>query len=108
MQLDNFFNKYPRVAIAFSGGSDSAFLAYSALKYAKEVRAYFEDYGLMLCGDFVFKEDIGRVDLPSGSFPDMIQSIKKLKTYNDDIILYPGHGEKTTIGHEKKHNKYFI
>ena len=69
---------------------------------------YFEDYGLMLCGDFVFKEDIGRVDLPSGSFPDMIQSIKKLKTYNDDIILYPGHGEKTTIGHEKKHNKYFI
>ena len=41
MQLDNFFNKYPRVAIAFSGGSDSAFLAYSALKYAKEVRAYF-------------------------------------------------------------------
>ena len=41
MQLDNFFNKYPRVAIAFSGGSDSAFLAYSALKMATEVRAYF-------------------------------------------------------------------
>ena len=72
-----------------------------------EVTYYFEDYGIMLCGDFVFKENIGRVDLPGGSFPDMVMSIKKLKQYDDDIELYPGHGEKTTIGHEKKHNKYF-
>ena len=69
---------------------------------------YFEDYGMMLCGDFVFKEDIGRVDLPSGSFQDMIQSINRLKKYDDEIELYPGHGDKTTIGHEKKYNKYFV
>jgi len=41
MRLDEFFIKYPRVAIAFSGGSDSAFLAYFALKHAKEVKAYY-------------------------------------------------------------------
>lgn len=69
---------------------------------------YFKDYGMMLCGDFVFKEDIGRVDLPSGSFQEMIQSINKLKKYDNDIELYPGHGDKTTIGYEKKHNKYFV
>lgn len=73
-----------------------------------EITYYFEDYNFMLCGDFVFKDGIGRTDLPGGSFPDMVQSIKKLKTYDKDIKLYPGHGEYTTIAHELKHNKYFI
>lgn len=68
---------------------------------------YFEEYNIMFVGDFVFHENIGRVDLPGGSFQDMIASINKLKKYDDDIILYPGHGEETTIGHEKKYNHYF-
>lgn len=68
---------------------------------------YFEDYNIMFVGDFVFHENIGRVDLPGGSFSDMINSINKLKKYDDEIILYPGHGDKTTIGHEKKYNHYF-
>lgn len=68
---------------------------------------YFEEYNIMFVGDFVFHENIGRVDLPGGSFQDMIASINKLKKYADDIILYPGHGEETTIGHEKKYNHYF-
>lgn len=68
---------------------------------------YFEDYNIMFVGDFVFHENIGRVDLPGGSFPDMINSINKLKEYDDKIVLYPGHGDKTTIGHEKKYNHYF-
>ena len=62
---------------------------------------YFKDYGLMFVGDFIFRENIGRVDLPGGSFQDMIESLKKIKKYDDDIVLYPGHGEKTTLGHEK-------
>lgn len=69
---------------------------------------YFEDYNFMLCGDFVFKGNIGRVDLPGGDYSDMLRSIKKLKEYDPEIILYPGHGDKTTIGHEIKHNKYFM
>ena len=68
---------------------------------------YFEEYNIMFVGDFVFHENIGRVDLPGGSFQDMIASINKLKKYDDDIILYPGHGEETTIDHEKKYNHYF-
>ncbi len=41
MILQEFFDKHPRVAIAFSGGVDSAYLLYAASKYAKEVRAYY-------------------------------------------------------------------
>lgn len=41
MELKEFFEEYPKVAIAFSGGVDSVYLLYEAVKYAKEVRAYF-------------------------------------------------------------------
>lgn len=68
---------------------------------------YFKEYNFMIVGDFVFYENIGRVDLPGGSFPDMIESLNKIKKYDDDIVLYPGHGEETTLGHEKKYNHYF-
>lgn len=68
---------------------------------------YFKEYGIMFVGDFIFYENIGRVDLPGGSFQDMIESLKKIKKYDNDIVLYPGHGEKTSIGHEKKYNHYF-
>ena len=68
---------------------------------------YFEDYDIMFVGDFIFYENIGRVDLPGGSFQEMINSLEKIKKYPDDTILYPGHGKETTIGHEKKYNHYF-
>lgn len=68
---------------------------------------YFDDYDFMFVGDFVFYENIGRVDLPGGSFSDMINSIEKIKKYDDNIVLYPGHGNETTLGHEKKYNHYF-
>lgn len=68
---------------------------------------YFKDYDIMFVGDFIFYENIGRVDLPGGSYQEMLESLKKMKKYSNDIILYPGHGEKTTLGHERKYNHYF-
>ena len=41
MNLEEFFKEYPRVAIAFSGGCDSSYLSFAALKYAKDVKAYY-------------------------------------------------------------------
>lgn len=41
MTLEEFFLRYPKVAVAFSGGADSAFLLYAARKYAREVKAYY-------------------------------------------------------------------
>lgn len=75
---------------------------------SSSITFYFEEYDIMFCGDFIFYENIGRVDLPSGSYSDMIQSINKIKTYDEDIILYPGHGKETTLKHELKYNHYFI
>ena len=67
---------------------------------------YFKDYDMMFVGDFIFKESIGRVDLPGGNYQEMIASLERIKEYDDKITLFPGHGESTTIGHEKKHNNY--
>ena len=61
----------------------------------------------MFVGDFVFKHSIGRTDLDGGDFEAMKQSIQKLKTYSNDITIYPGHGPKTTLEEEKEYNMFF-
>ena len=70
------------------------------------VTFYFEDEKIMFIGDFIFKDSIGRTDLPGGNMIEMEQSIEKIKNYNDDVILYPGHNEETTLGEEKQKNPY--
>lgn len=62
---------------------------------------------IIFCGDTVFRLSIGRSDLPTGNMDQEISSIKeKLMCLDDDIILYPGHGQSTTIADERKHNPY--
>lgn len=62
---------------------------------------------IMFTGDFVFKDTVGRTDFPTGNYEQMLISINKIKEYNDEIIIYPGHGDKTNLGYEKKNNNYF-
>jgi hydroxyacylglutathione hydrolase len=64
-----------------------------------------EDAPILLSGDTLFFESCGRTDLPTGSSSDMVHSVKdKLFLLPDDTIVYPGHEEFTTIGHEKENN----
>lgn len=70
------------------------------------VTFYFKEDKAMFIGDFIFKESIGRVDLPGGSESEMKDSISKILKYDDDITLYPGHYEYTTLGYERKNNQY--
>lgn len=59
----------------------------------------------LFSGDTLFRESVGRTDLFGGSFEKLSDSIKnKLFKLDDNIIVYPGHGYLTTIGHEKKYN----
>ena len=68
---------------------------------------YFEDDQFVIGGDVLFREGIGRTDLPGGSYPVLIQSIKEqLFVLPDGVTVYAGHMGETTIGHEKKHNPF--
>lgn len=73
-----------------------------------EVYAYLvKKENLVVVGDVLFNRGIGRTDLPSGDFNLLIESIKtKLFVLADDVVVYPGHGPKTTIGEEKQANPY--
>ena len=67
---------------------------------------YIEDAGVLFTGDTLFRESIGRTDMPTGDEGLIIQSIYKLIELGDDVIAYPGHGESTTIGYERLNNPY--
>ncbi|MEG0995187.1 MAG: MBL fold metallo-hydrolase [Bacilli bacterium] len=68
---------------------------------------YFSEDKVMFTGDFVFKNSVGRWDFPSGDKISLLKSISKIKNYDPDIILYPGHGDKTTLKDEIANNPYF-
>jgi len=61
----------------------------------------------LFSGDTLFKRSIGRCDLPTGNGKILENSIKNIiYKMEEDIVVYPGHGESTTIGYEKKNNLY--
>ena len=58
---------------------------------------------VVFTGDTLFRDGIGRTDLPDGSYDQIISSIKnRLLCLDDSTIVYPGHGEKSTIGRERR------
>lgn len=72
-----------------------------------EYSIYFPDDKICITGDVLFKEGIGRTDLWGGDYNTLIASIQnRLFTLPDDVTIYPGHGDESTIGHEKKHNPF--
>lgn len=64
----------------------------------------FDD--ILFSGDVLFKESIGRTDLPLGSNAEMVNTLNYIKTLNPDLLVFPGHGDATTIGFELLHNPY--
>lgn len=72
----------------------------SACFYNKETQS-------LISGDTLFYESVGRTDLPTGDSETILKSItERLFPLGDETKVYPGHGEMTTIGHERKHNPY--
>ncbi len=61
---------------------------------------YFKNNNIMFVGDFLFKNGIGRMDLPTGSVYEMKKSLDKIFTYPSNTFIYPGHGEISTLGEE--------
>jgi len=69
---------------------------------------YCEKDNVVFTGDSLFSGSIGRTDLPGGNYDTLIESIRsKLLILPPDTIVYPGHGDSTTIGGEIRYNPYF-
>lgn len=73
---------------------------------AGSVFYYCEDEKVAFSGDTLFRGSIGRTDLPGGSMFQIIQSLRMITQYPDDVTVYPGHGAETSIGYELATNMY--
>lgn len=68
---------------------------------------YVTELNSVFTGDTLFFETIGRSDFPYADGDSLIKSVKeKLFVLDDSVHVYPGHGEASTIGHEKRYNQY--
>lgn len=112
--LDEIINKYNVMVYDINNLvegknkiSDFNFCVIYTLGHKEDaITLYFEDEGIMFTGDFIFRNCVGRCDLPGGNPQDMIKSIEKIKEYKD-CLIYPGHGDSTTLGYEIENNIYF-
>jgi hydroxyacylglutathione hydrolase len=69
---------------------------------------YCKKQGFLIGGDVLFRDSIGRTDLPGGDHETLLRSIReKLFVLPDETIVYPGHGPATTIGYERENNGFF-
>ncbi len=65
---------------------------------------YFEKEAVLLTGDTLFQESVGRTDLPGGSSKGLAESLLKLACLPESVKVVPGHGDVTTIGEELRSN----
>ncbi len=71
------------------------------------VSLYNEEQKVLFTGDTLFRESIGRTDLPGGDYSWIMTSIlEQLVPLGDDVEFYPGHGDKSTISHETLYNPF--
>ncbi len=76
--------------------------------HAREALCYIStEQGVIFSGDTLFRESIGRSDFSGGNSIDLKASIRNiLYSFPDEMAVFPGHGEATTLGHEKRSNPF--
>jgi len=65
------------------------------------------DKKMLVSGDTLFAQSVGRTDLPGGDWNMLMLSLEKLATLPDDLQVLPGHGPDTTIGRERSSNPFW-
>lgn len=105
---DFAFSPEPLVAQkGWNYGSFTFDVLYTPGHAPDHVALYCREEGVVIAGDVLFREGIGRTDLYKGDFKLLEKSIREqLYTLPDDTVVYPGHGPETTVGHEKRHNPF--
>lgn len=111
--LNDIENKYNIKELNFEEGrhfiEDFSFEVINTPGHTKDSKSYyFYNDNCMFTGDFLFKGTIGRTDMEGGSNTAMKSSLNKIKKYDDNIIIYPGHGESSTLLYEKENNIYLV
>ena len=72
------------------------------------IALYNKEQNLCIAGDVLFRQSIGRTDLPGGNHEQLLQAIRtQLFTLPGETVVYPGHGPSTTIEFEKRYNPFF-
>ncbi len=100
---DNFLSEKLKLTL----GDSEVKLLYTPGHTPGEFCLFFPNENFCIVGDVLFKDSIGRTDLWGGDYSTLIDSItSKLLTLEDDVVIYPGHGEESTIGREKSKNPF--
>ena len=104
-KIDSYLTEDERIIL----GSESFSNLFTPGHTPGEFSLYFDESQFCITGDVLFREGIGRTDLYGGDYNTLIESIKtKLFSLPDDILIYPGHGDESTIGYEKLHNPFLV
>lgn len=100
---DDFISENMKISL---GKSEIKFL-YTPGHTPGEFCLYFPDENFCLVGDVLFKDSIGRTDLWGGDYATLMDSIRnKLLSLDDNVVIYPGHGDESTIGRERTKNPF--
>lgn len=115
VSLASFFGApfYPTVADRVLNGGDKitigeiTFDVISAPGHSKGgVMYYSKDEKAIFTGDTIFKGSIGRTDFNGGSMTVLMNTLQKIKRLPEDVKIYSGHGEATTVKYETEYNMY--
>lgn len=92
-----------------SVGADELEILFTPGHSPGSISFYHRQQNFVVSGDVLFNMSVGRTDLPGGSFEVLAESIRnKLYKLPDSCMIYPGHGDPTSIGFEKKHNPFVM
>lgn len=109
LPFDNYQGdvQYVREGDIISLGEDELEVFFTPGHSPGSVIYYCRKQGFIIGGDVLFRMSIGRTDLPGGDHGTLISSIRnKLLVLPDDVVVYSGHGDKTTIGFERNNNPF--
>lgn len=87
------------------GNSEFTFISTPGHTAGSGCFVFFDD-NVIFSGDTLFKLSMGRTDFPTGNPSDMFKSLSRLSELQGDFIVYPGHGDATSLDFERKNNPY--
>lgn len=109
LPFDNYKGdlEYLREKDSLTLGEDTLEILFVPGHSPGSVAFYCKEQQFIISGDVLFRTSIGRTDLPGGDYSTLVNSIhSQLFVLPEETIVYPGHGEPTSIGYEKKHNPF--